>query len=198
MSIGYFAFAWCSSLNAVVILPAFVSVGSSAFYGDSALTRIDATTGICLQVLDSCSGTCTKFQGCPIPSTAPTRPPSALPTSITGATAAGDSPATDPTSGLSAGVITAIVFSVIAGAAVIALLFWWKYNRSRPQGAVYRPFPGNQKDDIIIEARMIPTGELVVSPPDKASLYSATSVTVVSSSSGQQDVIPTGFILEEL
>ena len=191
MSIGYFAFAWCSSLNAVVILPAFVSVGSSAFYGDSALTRIDATTGICLQVLDSCSGTCTKFQGCPIPSTAPTRPPSALPTS------------TDPTSGLSAGVITAIVFSVIAGAAVIALLFWWKYNRSRPQGALYstaeaveiRRFPGNQKDDIIIEARMVPTGE---SPPDRASLYSATSVTVVSSSSGQQDVIPTGFILEEL
>eukprot|EP01035_Chromulina_nebulosa_P034358 gene34358-46082_t len=63
-SIGSSAFGNCRSLKAVVILPTTISIGYSAFEGDSNLTRIDATLEICAQVLDTCRGTCTKFRGC--------------------------------------------------------------------------------------------------------------------------------------
>ena len=83
VSIGASAFARCYSLKAVVILPTSIDIGSNALYADSALTRIDATTGICEKVLSSCNGTCSQFRGCPIPSSTPTRlpPPSLLPSS---------------------------------------------------------------------------------------------------------------------
>ena len=83
MSIGASAFARCSMLKTVAILPTSIDIGLNAFYNDSALTRIDATTDICEKVLKSCNGTCAQFRGCPIPSSAPTgsSPLSFLPSS---------------------------------------------------------------------------------------------------------------------
>ena len=87
--IGSYALASCSSLKTVVILSTAIDIGSNAFYGNRNLTRINATSDICVKVLNSCSGTCTKFRGCPIPSSAPTtsyiptsRSPSTLPSSV--------------------------------------------------------------------------------------------------------------------
>ena len=81
MSIGTFAFAYCGTLSKVVVLPTVIAIGSNAFYGNSALTRINATSDLCVKVLNSCGGTCYQFRGCPIPSSAPTISPSTLPPS---------------------------------------------------------------------------------------------------------------------
>eukprot|EP01035_Chromulina_nebulosa_P024261 gene24261-31540_t len=81
VSIGSFAFAYCRKLSKVVILPTVIDIGSNAFFDNSALTRIDATSDVCVKVLNSCRGTCYQFRGCPIPSSAPTIAPSTLPPS---------------------------------------------------------------------------------------------------------------------
>jgi hypothetical protein len=47
VSIGDMAFNRCGNLSTVVVLSKVVSVGSYAFYGDKALTRISATSEIC-------------------------------------------------------------------------------------------------------------------------------------------------------
>ena len=61
-SIGTYAFAYCDSLNIVVILPKAIDIGPYAFYGDSALTQINATAEISTKVLNSCQGNCSAVQ----------------------------------------------------------------------------------------------------------------------------------------
>ena len=78
MSIGSFAFAFCRKLSKVVVLPTVIAIGSNAFFDNSALIRINATSDVCVKVLNSCRGTCFQFRGCPIPSSAPTLSPSTL------------------------------------------------------------------------------------------------------------------------
>ena len=89
MSIGPYAFSWCSSLKVVVVLPTTIDIGSKAFYVNVALTRVVATRDTCLKVYDSCEGTCTQFRGCPTPSSAPTgSSPTTLPSSVSPSTGA--------------------------------------------------------------------------------------------------------------
>jgi hypothetical protein len=61
-SIGTYAFAYCDSLNTVVILTKAIDIGPYAFYGDSAITQINATAEIRTKVLNSCQGTCSAVQ----------------------------------------------------------------------------------------------------------------------------------------
>ena len=55
VSIGSYAFEYCSSLKEVVILSTTISIGADAFKGDSSLTRLNATEEICIQVRNSSS-----------------------------------------------------------------------------------------------------------------------------------------------
>ena len=61
-SIGTYAFAYCDSLNIVVILPKAIDIGPYAFYGDSAITQINATAEISTKVLNSCQRNCSAVQ----------------------------------------------------------------------------------------------------------------------------------------
>lgn len=117
VSIGSYAFAYCSSLKAVVILSTSISIGSDAFKGNSALTRLNATEALCAQVRNSCSGTCTQFRQCPSP---PAPAPSSAP-------------------GLSIGIIAIIIISSLIGVIAIVLLISWFFRskqRSINKGAV--------------------------------------------------------------
>eukprot|EP01035_Chromulina_nebulosa_P024262 gene24262-31541_t len=111
VSIGSYAFAYCSSLKAVVILSTSITIGSDAFKGDSALTRLNATEALCVQVRNSCSGTCTQFRQCPSP---PAPVPSSAP-------------------GLSIGIIAIIIISSLIGVIAIVLLISWAF-RSKQRG----------------------------------------------------------------
>jgi hypothetical protein len=162
VSIGSYAFAYCTSLKAVVILPTAISIGSNAFYEDIVLTRIDATEGICAQVLNSCSGTCYQFKQCSH-SPSPPRSPG----------------------GLSAEIIAVIVISVITGVVLLVLLLW-REHRSRTQSIQYgavgavemQSIPEQRMEDSTTEARVLPQGELLMSL-DHASTYPAAAAVVV-------------------
>ena len=82
VSIGSYAFASCSSLKTVTILPIVITISDFAFYGDSALTRFNGTEINCMKVLYSCLSTCTQFKECP--DNSPSRAPiiSLLPTTL--------------------------------------------------------------------------------------------------------------------
>ena len=167
VSVGSYAFAYCSSLKVVVILPTTISIDSDAFYGDSALTRLNATQEICMQVQNSCGGTCMQFRQC---LSSPPSPTSSAP------------------SGLSAGVIAAIVICSIAGAVAIGLLLWWKHYLRTQSTVDYNAVRATEmppaiseqpKDDTsTIEARALPQGELLVTL-DQVSPYPEAAAVVV-------------------
>eukprot|EP01036_Dinobryon_divergens_P032052 gene32052-41569_t len=175
-SIETFAIAYCSSLKAVVILPTAILIRSYAFYGDSNLTRIDATEGICVEVLNSCRGSCTQFRGCP------------------------SSPSPAPAPGLSAGIIAAIVISTITAAVAISRLILWKCrsgNQSIHYGAVepeveMQSTLEHRTADRTVEAHALPQGEMLVSPQQV--LHYPAAVAVVVLSTQQAVVVPSNEI----
>ena len=131
VSIGSYAFASCSRLNVVIVSPTTIEISSNAFYGDRALTGIDATIPVCEKVLKSCNGTCTQILGCFTPSSAPTRIPSTIqPTRVPSGSPVSASSEESSAAGLSVGIIAAIVIgATLAIALVIALLYWWNYRK---------------------------------------------------------------------
>eukprot|EP01036_Dinobryon_divergens_P034141 gene34142-44112_t len=174
VSIGSSAFAYCSSLKAVVILSTSISLGSDAFIGDSALTRLNATEKICVQVRNSCRDTCTQFRQCPIPSSDP----------IFSETNPYRSPA--PASGLSEWAIAVIVIFVIMVLFTLLLRYRWSqliyctdYSVVEQQVEM-QSTPGQRTEDNIIEAHALPQGELLVTL-DQASPFPAATAVVVRS-----------------
>ena len=125
VSIGNNAISSCASLKEVLILSKAVAIGDKAFYFDTALIRVDATTEICSQVLSSCCGTCFIYKTCSnatalsLPTSSPTITvvPSNTGLSLS---APGDS------GRLTVGVIACIVgFAIVGVGTVVALTFWF-------------------------------------------------------------------------
>ena len=211
MTIGIGAFKSCSNLKVVVIVPTAISIGTNESFGDSALTRLDVTQDICVQVLDSCSGTCTQFLQCfSSLSSAHSQSPSLAPapTSTTIAPPPPSPPSTHRASTNSSttwAIVSIVIFAIMVVLVMVALLlrkYPWSHcirciDYSEVRAMEMPPsIPEQSTDDDddnnssgTIEARALPQGELLVSP-GHASPYPAATAVVVRSV--QQAVVVSG------
>ena len=166
---GYNAISSCASLKEVLILSKAVAIGDKAFYFDTSLIRVDATTEICSQVLSSCGGTCFIYKTCSNATTL------SLPTSSPTITVVPSSTglslsAPGGSRRLPAGVIVGIVNFAIAGVVmIVALTFCFLRWRRRTQYVGYdsvqsiemNPLPPRKPT----EARVVPHDQTAVPYP---------------------------------
>ena len=163
VSIGNNAISRCASLKEVLILSKAVAIGDKAFYFDTALIRVDATTEICSQVLSSCGGTCFIYKTCSnattlsLPTSSPTI--TVVPSSTLGGSRR-----------LPAGAIVGIVnFAIVGVGTIVALTFWFLRWRRRTQYVGYdavqsiemNPLPPRKPT----EARVVPHDQTAVPYP---------------------------------